>query len=210
MSFSLGFSLFNTDTLGGGGTPSAPVNVTPASISIGDGLVGTTAVATPGAWTDADTVTGQWQYRTGSGWSNISSMNPTTELTYTLEEGQAGEDIRYLETATNAHGSTQEPSNVATTEGLSSPGNTTPPVVIHDSGNTRLVVSSDGVWSGNPPPGGYTYQWQINEFGSWADISGATTNELLGWNPGAGYDTRCVVIAYNSQGQSSAESNTFA
>lgn len=80
----------------------APINVTPAAVT-GDAEVDAVLTATPGAWSFADSVSGEW----------YSGATPTGEtgLTYTVQEADEGEDITYVEEAANSIGSTQQASN---------------------------------------------------------------------------------------------------
>jgi hypothetical protein len=207
MMLALGLSLLTTASGGGSGTPNAPVNVTPASISIGDGLVGTTAVATPGAWTDADTVTGQWQTFDGS-WGNIIGA---MALEHEITANNAGKNLRYLETAMNAGDSTSEPSNAEAVPYLSAP--TFNNLIIEAPSGLKVGAlcrlhagSPDFSVSANPPvlPEDVSWQWQRNS----ADIAGAN-------NPSAYYLTeadadapiRLQASATNSQGATSYDSN---
>jgi len=214
MFIGIGFAI-NGLSIGGGGdgsgpAPSAPVNVTPPSIDRGDGLVGTVATTTPGTWDNADSVTGQWQSFDSLDWIDFSGE---TGLTYTLTESGASLPLRYLETATNTHGDSQAPSNETTPAPLASPGNATAPVIAQINSNTA-GVTNPGDWSGNPVPGGYTYQWQYLEPGSWNDFNGETSSSI-NWVGGFGVtELRCVVTAYNyfsgSNYSSSAESNALS
>jgi hypothetical protein len=209
MMLALGLSLLTTASGGGGGTPSAPVNVTPASIDIGDGLIGTVAVATPGTWNDADTVTGQWQTFNSLDWIDLSGE---TGVDYTLSTDDPASDIRYVETATNVHGDTVQPSNVATTQPPADPSNVTPPVIVL-SGGTLAELTSPGEWNGNSPPGGYTYQWQQYYEGAWQDMVGEVGDSTL-FISGVSNPVHCVVTTYNeyyrNPHQGTAESNTLS
>lgn len=83
------------------------------------------------------------------------------------------------------------------------PVSVVPPVI---SGNTVegsvLTVTSNGVWTGYPPPT-YTYQWQ----NAGVDILGETASTYTTVAGDVGDAIRCVVTATNSQGSASANSN---
>jgi hypothetical protein len=70
-----------------------PVNTAVPTIS-GTAQIGETLTATPGTWTDANTVTGNWQ-------RNGFDISLATGLTYILEASDDEETISYRETATN-------------------------------------------------------------------------------------------------------------
>lgn len=97
------FDTANAVRSGGGQT--IPVNLTPPVIT-GTLLIGSTLTATPGVWSGADSVTGEWYV------AGIATGNTTT--TYIIQPGDAGKDIEYIETATNSAGSDSQASNVIT------------------------------------------------------------------------------------------------
>lgn len=74
----------------------APVNNSAATVS-GSAIEGAILTATPGTWTGADQVTGQW-------FSNGSAVTGAISLTYTLQSTDVGYLVKYRETATNAGG----------------------------------------------------------------------------------------------------------
>lgn len=91
-----------------------PVN-TVAPVISGDNIENYTLTATPGTWTGAESVSGQW-YR------DATPLAGKTDLTYTQVEADIGSQIKYKETATNAGGinSATQDSNVlsATISGI--------------------------------------------------------------------------------------------
>lgn len=89
----------------GAPSPSLPVNLAPPSIA-GTLTIGSVLTATPGTWTGADSVTGEWYV------DGVATGD--TDTSYTVLFADAGMDVDYRETATNPHGSTSETSNVLT------------------------------------------------------------------------------------------------
>lgn len=83
-----------------------PTNTLAPSIA-GDPYIGETLTATPGVWSGADSVTGEW-YVDGIATSE-------TGLTYEVQLADAGLLIEYRETATNAGGSAQAVASVVAT-----------------------------------------------------------------------------------------------
>ena len=80
-----------------------PINIAPPVIT-GTLLVGSTLTATPGTWTGADTVSGEWYVN--------SVATGDTDTGYTVLLADAGLLIEYRETATNADGSVQAVASV--------------------------------------------------------------------------------------------------
>jgi hypothetical protein len=84
--------------------PLAPGEITPPLIS-GLALLGQVVTATPASWSrDPTSTAGQWK-RDGA------SIDGQTGLTYTLAAGDVDTSTTYVETATNAGGSTESTSN---------------------------------------------------------------------------------------------------
>lgn len=93
-----------TGTLSGSIPVAVPVN-TVAPVVSGIGYTGQTLTATPGTWTNADTVTGQW-------FSDGVALSGQTAITYTVTSATEGSSFTYVETATNVAGSNTATSNV--------------------------------------------------------------------------------------------------
>lgn len=109
----------------------APAKTADPSIAPTSGVqVGTQLTCTPGTYTGdpAPAVTRQWQSSpAGAGtWSNIGGA---TGLTYTPSAGDAGKDIRCVETAANNSGSTTGTSNTVTVSAPGSPAATSLPLL---------------------------------------------------------------------------------
>lgn len=81
-----------------GDSPLFPSNTIPPHVS-GDPYVGEVLTATPGAWTGADSVAGEWYVN--------SVATGDTDTGYTVLLADAGLLIEYRETATNTDGSVQ-------------------------------------------------------------------------------------------------------
>lgn len=79
-----------------------PVNTLAPSIA-GDPYIGETLTATPGTWTGADSVSGEWYV------NNVATGD--TDTSYTVLLADAGLQIEYRETATNGAGSVTQASN---------------------------------------------------------------------------------------------------
>ena len=82
-----------------------PTNTLAPSIA-GDPYVGEVLTATPGTWTGADSVSGEWYV------DGVATGD--TDTSYTVLLADAGKVITYVETATNASGSRTKASNAIT------------------------------------------------------------------------------------------------
>ena len=82
-----------------------PVNTLAPAIA-GQPYIGETLTATPGTWTDADSVSGQWYV------NGVATGD--TDTSYTILLADAGLSIEYRETATNTAGSVTQASNAIT------------------------------------------------------------------------------------------------
>lgn len=92
---------------------------------------------------------------------------------------------------------------------LAAPANTVAPVLSGTAQAGELLSVTDGTWTGNPAPT-YTYQWQRDTGGGYANIGGETANTFLLTATDVGATIRCVVTGTNSQGSASANSNATA
>jgi len=85
------------------------------------------------------------------------------------------------------------------------PFNISAPFVSPSGGAVGTVfTTTNGSWSGNPAPT-FTYQWQNDSSGSFANIAGATGSSHTSSTVA---NLRCIVTATNSAGSNSAASNT--
>ena len=87
----------------------------------------------------------------------------------------------------------------------SAPVNAEVPVVTGSASLGQTLTTSDGLWSGSPPPS-FTYQWQRVT----TNISGATSSTYLIIAADVGNTLRCVVTATNALGSASANSANTA
>jgi len=85
---------------------------------------------------------------------------------------------------------------------LSTPVNTSLPVISGTEIEGETLSVTDGTWTGNPIPS-YSYQWQRSN----VDILGATTNTYVLTIDDVGETMSCIITATNSEGLSNAQSN---
>ena len=87
------------------------------------------------------------------------------------------------------------------------PANVTLPSVSGIAQEGGVLTAWPGVWSGAPT---FAYQWQTDGGGSFADISGATSETYTVLTGDIGDALRCVVTGTNAAGSASATSGATA
>lgn len=174
--------------------PVLPVNTSPASVA-GTPDLGGTLTATPGAWDDADTVTGEWFVN--------GSATGDTDTSFVIDGSVPnGAQILYRETAVSEDGSVQQASNTVTLV-ITAPANSVAPVAsgTPEIGETLSVTS--GTWQRATS---LAYQWRVNG----SPVSGATgTTWLVPGTVAHGDEVTCRVTASNVAGSASADSNVL-
>lgn len=87
------------------------------------------------------------------------------------------------------------------------PANTVAPAITGTTEVGETLTVSDGTWTGTPTPS-VTRQWQRGTSGSFANISGATGSTYVLQNADLGNNIRVVETATNTEGTTTANSNT--
>lgn len=157
------------------------------------------------------TITRKWQYSTDSGstWNDYSPAQ--TGTTYTIQTGEAGRQIRVLETASNGIGSPLvTASNVAQIQSVGVGGG---PVISGTPLVTGIEIVSQTLTcsiapltiTGSPTPT-ITYQWydELNI------IAGATSSTYTLQTTNSGDKVWCRVTASNVNGTSYVDSNKIS
>lgn len=188
-------------------TQAAPANTAPPTIS-GTARVGQTLTGSNGTWSNAPTAyVYQWLRCNTSGASCIPAPNGT-QKTYTLVGADAGHQMRFRVTASNADGSaTAESAPTATVESRSVPQATDRPIVSGTPVQGEVLTTDDGSWSGNPTS--FAYQWQrceADNFVNCSDVPGATSKTYTLTLIDVGYRLRSQVTAKNANGSGVATS----
>jgi hypothetical protein len=186
----------------------APVNVTLPSIG-GTAAQGSTLTASSGSWTGDTPIAFAFQWRacnvSGASCSDIAGA---TGQTYTVGASEVGSTLRISVVGTNASGtSTALSQQTAAIAAASPPVNTAAPAVSGSAQAGQILVTSDGTWSGSPPPT-FTYQWQrCNSAGSsCATLSGQQTSTYAVVAADVGSTIRTLVTATNGVGAATAQS----
>lgn len=181
---------------GGGGGPSAPVNIV-APVIAGTTPVGSILTSTNGTWAGNPSPTYTYQWR-----RNGVDIGGATNNTYTTQAADVGTAITCRVTAMNSEGSAASTSNSVTV--TAAPVNTVVPAI---SGNTpvgSLLTSTTGTWTGYPTPT-YTYQWKRDA----VSIAGATNSTYTSQSADISTGVTCTVTGTNSDGSVEATSNSI-
>jgi len=183
----------------GGKGGEAPVNTVAPALSDSTPEIGQTISVSDGTWTSLTTPTFTYQWQ-----RNGSNIGGETSDSYTVVEGDYGDTLRCVVTATNPFGSNSENSNTSSAVPGAAPVNTVAPALSDTTPveGQELTVTT-GTWTGTPSPT-FTYQWQANG----SNISGATSSSYTVEVAYVGNTIRCVVTATNAEGSASANSNT--
>ena len=86
------------------------------------------------------------------------------------------------------------------------PVNTVAPVVSGTVQVGETLSCTTGTWTGTAPT--FTYQWQNDDGGGFANITGATSSTYVIHADYEGDDIRCVVTGTNAAGSDSENSNS--
>jgi hypothetical protein len=193
-------------TLGG------PVNQLPPSIS-GNTTQGQTLTEVHGTWAGSPTgFSYQWESCNAAG-NNCSPIVGATSQTYALALSDIGHTVRVAEVAINPNGASSPATSSTTAMVVAqgppffAPSNTLLPVVSGSTEPGQVLTTSDGAWSGNPPPG-YSYVWQrCASAATCSNIPGATGVTYTLTYADLGALIRSVVTATNNQGTDHAASS---
>jgi hypothetical protein len=193
-------------------TAAAPANQLPPSIS-GNTTQGETLTEVHGTWTANPTSFGyQWEDCNGAG-NNCSPIFGATSQTYTLAVSDIGHAIRVMEVASNANGAGLPATSSATAVVVAmgppyfAPSNTLLPVLSGSTVVGQMLTTSNGAWSGNPPPS-YSYVWQrCSSSTTCSTIPSATHATYTLTSADIGVMIRSVVTATNNQGSDHAASS---
>lgn len=183
---------------------SIPVN-TVAPVISGGTAVGVTLSTTNGTWTGNATITYAYQWL-----RNGSAISSATSSTYTLTLSDMSQVITCRVTGTNSYGNASAISNSITATKI--PSNTTSPVPYGLSAVGSVLSVFTGVWS-EYPSSTKTYNWQYSsDNGStWNNYSPASTGATYTIVSGdLGNLIRCQVTATNSDGNATANSESFS
>ncbi len=185
-------------------TPVPPQDQTPPTIA-GSAVAGGALSVTQGSWTGSPT-------HVGDEWEDCDPYgDPCTVVatgpTFSPTEGDVGDQIEVVETATNAGGSTSVDSAPTTAVVTLAPVNLNPPEVNGDEGTVgEVLTEAPGQWQNNPS---IAVQWED------CDITGTVCTPIPG-AVGGSYKTTekdvndsivVVETASNAYGSAQAESD---
>ena len=191
---------------------SAPVNVTPPSIS-GTSEVGMTLTARYGKWRGKNLKYAYSWLRCDSTGRSCGALG-VSQSTYVLVSSDAGSTMRVAVTASSPYGSTvatsaatspvltkTPPTTVATM-----PANTTLPTISGSPQQGQTLTATTGSWGGSTPLN-YAYQWQRcdSSGASCTPLSNTGTTDVLS-SADVGSTIRVSVTADNTAGSATATS----
>lgn len=178
------------------GEKPAPMVLTPASIT-GSGLAGATYTGVPADFSPyPNESTYQWYVNSGSG---LSPIQGETSLTYQSLSGQVGYDLVFEHTAVTEGGTTVSRSDALRLASPTTPIASTNPTLAGSGQWGFAVNTNNGAWSNNPTI--FSYKWQTDQSGSWADIADETNPSYTPPQALMGARIRSVVRAENAGGE---------
>jgi fibronectin-binding autotransporter adhesin len=206
-------SLLAFATPGSASTQAGPPAIVAAPAISGSAAEGSTLTVSSGSWSgDAPITFGfQWLLCDSSG-TNCANIAGATGQTYTVVSSEVGSTLRAAVTATNAAGaSTALTGPTSVVVAATAPVNTAIPVISGSAQTGQILTTSDGTWSGSPPPT-FTYEWQrCNSAGSGcAVLSGQHSSTYAVVDADIGSTIRSLVTATNSTGTATAQSSQTA
>ncbi|HEX5223493.1 MAG TPA: hypothetical protein VFW29_00055 [Solirubrobacteraceae bacterium] len=162
--------------------------------------------AVTGSWTGSGPLSFayQWQLCNSAG-EACKDIEGAAEAALSIIEGEVGDTIRVIVTATNSGGSTSAASDPTSVIGAVLPGNTALPSISGLLQDGQSLTAAVGSWTGTGPIS-YAYQWlQCNSAGeSCTEISGATGTALGLVSSLVGSTVRLAVAATNPGGSTQA------
>ena len=164
--------------------------------------------ALTGGWTGSGPLSFayQWQLCNSAG-EACKDIEGAAEAALSIVEGEVGDTVRVVVTATNSAGSASAASAPTSVIGALLPSNTALPSISGLLQDGQNLLAAVGSWTGTGPIS-YGYQWQLcNGAGeSCKDISGAAEAALALVSGDVGDTLRVVVTATNGAGSTSAAS----
>ena len=197
--------------------PPTPPSNTGLPTVTGTAQVGQTLTASNGTWSGS-TPMGfgyQWQDCNTSG-ESCSNVSGATSATYTAVEGDVGQTLRAVVTASNAGGAAPAASAAtaivaAKTAPPTPPTNVTVPSVSGTAQVGQTLTTSNGTWNGSTPMS-FGYQWQDCDSAGEAcsNVAGATSASYMLAAGDVGHTVRVIVTASNANGSTPASSPATA
>ena len=171
-----------------------PANNTLPAIS-GTTTPGHTLTTTDGDWSGDPAFDYQWQDCDQNG-DNCTDVGDD-QNTYALTNGDVGNTIRVIVTASNDGGSTPATSDPTAVVAGPPPSNNGLPAISGTPSPGNSLTCSDGSWSNNPT--GFAFAWSRDG----SPISGPAAQTYAVQAADQGHTLTCTVIAHNDGGSSS-------
>jgi hypothetical protein len=188
-----------------------PVNTSAPRIS-GAVRVGQVVTGDRGTWTNSPTRYDYRWLRCDKNGEACAPISGAIAPRHTVIAADNGHTLRFRVTASNADGSTTATSAQTQVVGAtaSKPTNTAAPTISGTPQENSTLTGANGTWTNNPSV--YSYSWLrcATNGSSCAAISGATKNTYTLTTADVGTTIRFRVVASNSAGNDSAESQPTA
>jgi alpha-tubulin suppressor-like RCC1 family protein len=180
--------------------PEPPVNTALPTVS-GGARDGQTLVASTGTWSGRAPISYAYQWQSCN-WvaEECHAIEGAAGSSYVLGQGQEGDTVSVIVTATNASGTAQASSAATAVVEQGAPSEVETPSVSGVAAVGQTLKASSGQWSGSEVQ--VSYQWeQCNSSGvECSPIAGATNNEYTAAESDLGRTLRVLIGASNSLG----------
>ena len=206
-------SLLAFATPGSASTQAAPPANVAAPTITGSAAEGSTLTVSSGSWSGDAPITFSFQWRRcDSSGASCTDISGATGQTRTVVSSEVGSTLRAAVTATNTAGTSTaltQPTPVVVA--ASAPVNTAAPAITGSAQAGQILTTSEGTWSGSPPPT-FSYAWQrCNSSGSGcATLSGQQSSTYALAAADIGSTLRSLVTATNTAGTATAQSSQTA
>jgi hypothetical protein len=190
----------------------APTNTVPPSIA-GPTAVGGVLTASTGTWSGDTPIAFRFQWRAcdGNG-ADCAEAAGATGQTYAIPAGAVGRTLRVAVTGSNSAGAgTALSAPTAAIEAATAPVNTAPPSISGTARQGETLTTSNGSWTGSPPPA-FRYGWlRCNSEGNSCVAIASQSARTYGLSAAdVGATIRSIVTASNAAGEATAGSSPTA
>lgn len=188
------YALYNVAAI-----PDAPPVNTVAPVITGDTTAGALLSCSNGTFTGSPPPAYSYQWK-----ANGVNISGATSNSYLTLQGQIGQTLTCLVTATNSSGSDNEVSNGVVITSVIAPSNTSAPTITGGDTVGSTLTCGVGTWTGTQPIT-YAYQWKSEG----VDISGAVASTYVLRSEDRSTTITCQVTGTNLMGSDTEISNSI-